>query len=437
MRREFWGVQLLTLINSLAYYSLYWMAGPYLHDELGFDWPTVGWFGGLFVALIASFSFICGMVTDRIGFRNGMLLGATSALIGRAGLGALPFLSLGPPELRSYVIWALVLTALGEAFLQPIIAAGTARFSSKEMRTTAFNTQVVVLQIGGGFLVAILVWITRSVGESLSPIYFVASALSVPTALVAYLFMKDESPAASCEGVPAQQGPSRMVSSWTLLREIVREKSFWMLVILLVILTGSRMAFYLQPLYVPYYMATLGRKVELGQLLLINPTIIMVGLILFNSTFDKIRPYARLTLWMGVIVGSVLVLAIPPQVLQLYGVGIDQAYYTMIIVQLVVFSVGEMLFSPSIKQYIMRLAPIDKLTSYAGVLNLFVIPAKFLPPVVAGYLLAMYCPDGTRDRVLAGGIPYTESPQMMFVIMGMILMTGPVFLLLAQRWYKR
>lgn len=436
MRREFWGIQLLVLINAIAFYSMANMAAIYLNQDVGISKEQTGMFLAGFAVLIAAMSFPCGMLIDRIGFRNGMLMGATCSLLGRTGLGILPFLG-GPSDIRPMLIGAIILAGVGEAFLQPIIAAGTARFSSKEMRTVAFNIQVVILQIGG-VLVGLFIQATRIPDGGNSHFFFTAAALAIPTALVAYFFVKDESPATSGTEEPIRQESVQKISPWALLRQLVRERPFRMIMLLLIMLIGTRMAFSFQGvLYNPYYIAVLGKKVELGLLVLINPLVIGLGLVFLTPLFNKIKSYNRVTVGMGVIAGSVLLLATPPQLLQGYGLSVDQAYYTMAVTQIIVFAIGEMLFSPAIKQYILSVAPAEKLTTYAGVFSLSNIPGRFLPAMISGFLLARYCPDGVREKIQTGALPYGDSPEMMYVIMGAICLTGPVFLVLAKKWYKK
>lgn len=435
-RREFWGIQALVFFSSGGYYLIMYMMGIYLHREIGLSRVETGFTLGAFATSIAGISFVCGAIVDRIGFRNGMLLGALASTIGRVGLGLLPFLDVVDWDVRPFLLLALLLTGIGEGFLQPTAAAGTARFSPTEKRGKAFIVQTVMFQLGGGFLVALIVGLTWANGEPLYPLYFIAAALALPVPLVAFFMMKDESPA---ERPSLAQKVVKRLSWWKLVGGIFREKEFWITILLLMILLGPRMGFGLQgPLYNPYYQSVLGEKLDLGLLLLINPGIIVVGLIISEFSekrkLSEMSPYTRLTLGMSLIASSVLFLAIPPHLL---GMDISRAYFVMAVVQLAVFAIGELFQGPAFRQYLISFAPPEKLTSYAGAFSLTNIPSRFLPAVISGFLLAKYCPEGVRERIQTETIPYLESPQMIFVIWGFIMMTGPILLIAFRKWFAK
>jgi MFS family permease len=439
MRREFWGIQMLVLLNSLAFYTIVGMAFPYFQQDLGFPDKKIGLYLGVLGTGIAIMSFLCGMLVDRIGFRNGMLLGALASFFGRAGFGLLPLLSLEANLFEPLLIATLTLMAIGEGFLQPMFASGTAHFAPPSKMNMAFKLQVIVTQIGGGIFVGLFLQ-TRLPDGGNSHFFFVAAGLAVLVAVVAFLFMKDESPAVEDGVVQSEKAPR--ISVRALLRQLVREKAFWMIMLLLLGLIGVRMAFGLNNvLYKPYYLRTIGLTAPVGYFDIINPVTIIIGLVFLIPFLKKVSTYALMFLGMLIMTGSIFMLAIPTEYFTVAWLGIvgEYTYYAKAFLQFFVFAIGEMFWSPAIKQLIMDVAPREKKSTYAGAFSLANVPVKFLPAIISGYLLARYCPKDVGEKIKAG-LAYSDSPEMMFLIFGMICLSSIAFFvcfLLVRRWHKK
>ena len=85
---------------------------------------------GLFGALIYLFPFFTGAASDRLGFRNSLLLAFGLLAVGYGALGVLH--DLGP------VLVALLLVVVGGAFVKPVITATAAKSSDEANRARAF-----------------------------------------------------------------------------------------------------------------------------------------------------------------------------------------------------------------------------------------------------------------------------------------------------------
>jgi hypothetical protein len=89
------------------------------------------------------------------------------------------------------------------------------------------------------------------------------------------------------------------------------------------------------------------------------------------------------------------------------------------------------------RQYIMSVVPRERSSAYAGLFSFSNIPNRLLLVVSAGYLTASYCPKDVRGAIESGTLVYGDSPEMMYFILGLVCLTGPLFLFLAKRVYYR
>jgi len=129
---------------------------------------------------------------------------------------------------------------------------------------------------------------------------------------------------------------------------------------------------------------------------------------------------------------SFVVLALPIQwILAIPGINtLNQAYFFIIVVQIIVFAVGELFFNPRFMEYIASVAPPDKVSSY---MELSALPNFIAKPVngfVSGVLIYRYCYDGIRAKVETGNVSYLESPEFMWMIYLLLAISSPIAVLL-------
>jgi MFS family permease len=434
LRREFWGIQILVLTDWFAVYAILGIMMDYLKESFELSDPEATLYMSVFTTGSAVMSFVLGFLIDRFGYRKMMMIGAVVATVGRLGLGFVPLL---PYELEASRILSLVflgIMATGGGFFLSMSNAGSKRFAPSSMSTSAFNVLGFFLQMGPFLAGFFLQW----AGDNQLPysnIFFVAAGFSSLVFALGYFFMKDER--AEMEG--GEKAETQKMSTFVMLKQLIREKSFWMIVLLLAMLIGGRMAFgFLHPLMIPYYRRVSGGNVDLGYLLMINPFLIGVGFIVLLKWFKRFHPYWRVLVGLTIVGTSMLLLAIPPDVPQrLFNLNLKSAYYFMFIAQIMVFAVGEMVWSPSFRQLVMSQAPKEKVSIYSGLLSATGVPGRFLVTALSGFMLAQYCPKNVHQAIKEGTLSYTQSPEMMFVIIGAVALTGPLFLLLARRWYYK
>jgi dipeptide/tripeptide permease len=105
---------------------------------------------------------------------------------------------------------------------------------------------------------------------------------------------------------------------------------------------------------------------------------------------------------------------------------IQQAYFFIIVAQILVFAVGELIFSPRFTEYIASVSPPDKVSSYMALSALPMFIAKPINGFVSGILISRYCYDGIRPKIETGNIGYSQSPEFMWSIYLALAVISPI-----------
>jgi dipeptide/tripeptide permease len=168
--------------------------------------------------------------------------------------------------------------------------------------------------------------------------------------------------------------------------------------------------------------------VPIGKLNSINPFIICFGVILSTPIVARFKLFNVMFFGITVSAMSMFFLVIPPTWLcELFGWTLRQGYAVIIIVQIVVFSIGEVIWSPRLYEYTAAIAPKGREASYMGLSYAPMFFARSAEGLLAGSLLTKYCPPDVMDRLAT--LPYGQSPQFMCLILALIAIASPVLIL--------
>ncbi len=91
-RREYWGLQLINMLDSLAYFAMFNIAVVTLSKDFGFTDAGAGWVYMLFSSLTTIFLFFSGVITDWLGIKRALYIGMIGLLLSRAGVVAVEYL---------------------------------------------------------------------------------------------------------------------------------------------------------------------------------------------------------------------------------------------------------------------------------------------------------------------------------------------------------
>jgi POT family proton-dependent oligopeptide transporter len=435
-RREYWGIQIVNLLDCTIYFGLLNIASVFLSEDIGMDDKTAGYSISLFTATTTIFLFFSGTVTDWLGIRKSTYLAMIAQGILRLGLvvvGLMPDL----PYRGWLATGLLFLMAPFMAMIQTVFQCANKRFTSEKARSAGFSLWYLFMNIGaagGGFLIDI---VRKAMGLPNAHVFSVGVGLAVICCVITFFMVRNEEQMVGPGEVPpAQKAAGRpRQKPWQIAAAVVREPALWKLLTLIAMLLGVRAIFsYLYLLFPKYWLRTIGEDAAMGTLQAINPILIVVGIVAFIPLVNRFRLFSMLVYGSMISGISLIVLVFP---WQWFSPDIARAHYLMAIFSMIVLSIGEVVWSPKLYEYTGAIAPEGQEGTYLGLSMVPWFLAKTVVSVVSGHLLVRWCPEGIGQRMVAGGLPFWESPSAMWLVLSVYALGGCFLALLLRGWFTR
>jgi MFS family permease len=433
--REFWTIQVINLLDSFAYFAFLNIAVVFLSENLGFSDISAGYVFTIFTTTTTLMLFFSGFITDSLGIRKALYLAMALLLVARGGIALCGFFP-GMPY-RSILIWPLfLLLAPGSAMVQTIFQAAVRRYTSNRARSAGFSLWYLVMNIGaalGGFVID-FVRLTLKVDNTW--IINIGVGGAVLCTLLTLLFIRNELQAHAPGEVPeAKAHDAERKLPWQILREVVSQSAFWRFIVLVSCVIGVRAVFLYMALLSPkYWLRVIGEDAPMGLFQAINPVLIVVGLILFIPIANKFNIY-KMLVFGGVISSVSLFALVVPW--RWFGNDIVTAYTTMTVLQLIILSIGEIIWSPKLQEYTAAVAPPGQEGSYLGMSLLPYFIAKTFIGLFSGHMLQRFCPEGIQPQIVAGTLPFAQSPEAMWLILSLFALAGLAVAMLFKGWLTR
>ncbi len=440
--KNFWYTNIIQFLEGLGYFSMIHILTLYLIRYCGFSDADSAFWVSMYTLFISMFVLAVGSICDIIGLKRTYTIGFAILIGGRLllGFGSDIGTTFNMAQTNySYITMAgIVLMSFGTAFMSPCIQTSIRRFTTLRSRATGFNFYYLFMNIGAIVASVVIVhWLLGSYGETEGTYLIV----NVGTAFYAIAYIFTRLINENFYAVPEERMKPEQVERrrpLKLIAEVMREKPFQRLVIFLILTLGVRLVFTIQFLVMPqYYTRTVGDDFDLGMMNGINPIIIVIGLITIIPVLNRFSTVNLMIYGMSISACSLIFMAIPPQ---WYFVipGIDtlpQAYFVAILLQIVVFAIGEVLFSPRFSEYIARVAPKDKVATYMSLAALPMFIAKPVNGVIGGLLVSYFCYEGIAAKMDTGHIGYWESPEIMWFIYLMMAIISPIAIIMTKRMF--
>jgi MFS family permease len=434
--REYWTIQAINFLDCFAYFAFLNIAVVFLSENLGLSDVRAGYVFTVFTTMTTLMLFFSGFITDSLGIRKALYLAMALLVLSRGGIAALGFFPAIPH--RSFLIWPLfLLLAPGTAMVQTVFQAAIRRYTSTRARSAGFSMWYLIMNIGaalGGFAIDFVRLTMKADNTWIINIGVFGAILCT---LMTLFFIRSELQAhAPGEEVAVQdkeKGERKM--PWQILREVVSQSPFWRFIVLVSCLIGVRAVFLYMALLQPkYWLRVIGENAPMGMFQAINPILIVVGLILFIPIANKFNIY-RMLVFGGLISSiSLFALVIP---WRWVNSNVALAYTTMTYVQLVILSIGEIIWSPKLQEYTAAVAPPGQEGSYLGMSLLPYFIAKTFISLLSGHMLLRFCPEGIQPAIVAGTLSFWRSPEAMWLILGCFALLGLGFAMLFKGWLTR
>lgn len=468
--RELGLVYLVNITEYIAYsfmqYSLMlWMLNDLKYSDESATYILMVW--GMILSAITIFS---GMITDGLGIKRSFLLGYLTCAIGRG------FIAFTTNFWLSVVI-GLGTIAVGMALMSPVVAAAIRRFTSREQRSMAFSMFYVLMNVGyaiGGWGWDMIREIVKNSGGTIAVggfaltefqfLFFISAAITVGGVVIIQLFIREgvEVDEETCALVPLSETKKEAENPIKILVEVVKEKQFWLFILFLSFLLGVKSVFYHMHYSLPPFADRyIGQGAKIGTAYgFLNPFIIVVFVPFIGAFTQKISSFKMIVL--GSIISSfaVFILCIPSSafapiangavgkvIAQLLGVqGALHPWYIPLLIFVIIFTIGEGIWSPRLFEYTASIAPKGREGSYMSLSILPWFASKPLVALLQRWILPTYCPAPTYETPLGGlsgfyaavtpdyaPIAGRIDPYMFWGIIGLTAISSPILILLFAR----
>jgi dipeptide/tripeptide permease len=389
--KDFWLANVMELCERAAYYGFFILLTVYLTDLVGFSDLWGNTIAGGFAAFVYFLPPFSGAVSDRIGFKNGLMLAF--------GLLAVGYFFLGIFLTKAAVLFFLIVLMVGASFIKPLITGTVAKVSSEVNRARAFSLFYWVVNIGAFSGKTVVPWIRKGLG--LEYINFFSAGMCVIALVFALFFFKDI-------GVKEERKSLKEVS-----RALLKILSSGRLMTLTIIISGfwliQGQLYASMPKYV---LRMVGENANPSWLANVNPFIVVVFVVGITQLMRKTRAVTSMFVGMLIMPFSAFSMSLGPWLQTITGTEISfiggiifHPLTIMMIVGISLQGLAECFISPRFLEYFSIQAPKGEEGTYLGFSHLHSFISYLAGGVISGLLLSKYCPD---PNSLPAGISAAE-----------------------------
>jgi POT family proton-dependent oligopeptide transporter len=390
----FWIANTLELFERLAYYGSKAVLTVYLAEKVGLH-EEAGFLAGLFNMLLYGLPIVAGVFVDKYGFRRTLMACFAIFCVGYFCIG-LAGMQWGESIVevmgkRTYVLSALVLTAVGGSLIKPVIVGTVAKTSKPDMRALGYSLYYTLVNFGGAIGPIVAMEVRQDWG--IEYVLVMSSITSFLLLIGTFIFFRE--PGAGNE--PEEKRTfSRVFSDMVTVFGNGRFISF------LVIFSGFWIMFWQIFYSLPFYAKHVLNFERFELLETVDAWCIIVLTVPVTAMVKRWKPFTAMTTGITIASLSWLVMGASPTL-------------TAVIVGVALFALGEAMQAPRFYEYVSKLAPAGQVGTFMGF--------AFLP-IAIGSFAAGAISDWLR-------LNYLETdPQMMWYILAMVGLTTTVLMVL-------
>ncbi len=262
--REYWIVQLVNLLDGVAYFAMLTVSTLYLSETLGYNDKDAALLWALCMAVYTGMGFFAGFLGDSLGIKKTLHLSIVLLVVSRLAISA--------TTAKTVVLPSLFVIAIGTAIMTPILIAATKRYTTPKSQTAGFNMLYFLMNIGA-FVGNVTLDPLRALPWGNRSVFMVGSAMSILCWLAILLLWRRPLAKVDAQAKGDKNGSSGETESkenggkpdkekweapWTIALSVIRESTFWRFMLFLVILVGVRLVFEHQyQVYPKYYIRTM------------------------------------------------------------------------------------------------------------------------------------------------------------------------------------
>jgi dipeptide/tripeptide permease len=300
--RTFWFANGAELCERAAFYGMFITLVRYLNQDIGFTDVETGWITGAFASILYFLPTFMGIMADKIGFKQALMLAFTLLTGGYWLLGAF--------QLKVTALLALTLIMFGGAIIKPVISGTVAKTSDDDHRARAMSIFYMVVNIGAFSGKGLAAPLNEYLG--LQYINFYAAGMAFAALILVTVFYKN----VDTEGVgktfgEALRGLGKVMLHFRFLALILIIAGFWAI---------QGQLYGAMPTYIERVLGV-GYKPE--WLANINPLTVVIFVVLITHLVRKFKPENAIGIGLFIIPFTALVIALSPGLQSWVGNSID------------------------------------------------------------------------------------------------------------------
>ncbi len=377
--KDFWLANLMELFERAAYYGFFIVLTLYLTDIVGFNDKETGIVAGIFFACLYFLPPFVGAISDKIGFKNGLIVAFSLLTIG--------YFLLGVWHSKLLVILFLFIAMVGGSFIKPLITGTVAKTTNEDNRARGYALFYWVVNIGSFSGKTFVPFIRQGLG--LEYVNFFSSGMSFLALLFAIFFFKQ---------VDAGHKSKTINDVLTSLKKIFSTPR---LIILILIVTGfwviQHQLYATMPKYV---IRLLGEEARPEWLANVNPLVVVLFVVLITQLMKNKKAVTSMLVGMLLMPFSALAMAGSQTLESITGNSVSilgwfslHPLTVMMIIGIGIQGLAECFISPRFLEYFSFQAPKGEEGVYLGFSHLHSFFSALSGFIMSGFLLDKYCPD--------------------------------------------
>jgi len=381
--KNFWIASFMELMERWAWYGIYTLLGLYLVGStdtggLGFDHVQKGSIMGGIVGILYFLPLFFGVIADRIGYKISLIISFVIMIAG--------YYLLGEVTAFSNVYAAFLLVAVGAAFFKPVASAIIASNTDESTGTLGFGIFYMMVNIGGFIGPAMSSGLRTTYGWN---IIFIQAAVVIAINLIVVLFFYKEVKVEKPKDSIAKAIRDSILGIFEALKDV-------RLGILLLLMIGFWTMFNQLFNTLPNFIEDWVNSAVISEW--INENLPFLGTLLTQEGQVKPEWFTNIDSFM-IIICQVTISYFVTKMRHINAVirgaviasiGVGLTFYTnnplFTILGTMIFSIGEMMSSPTVSSFISLITPKGKDGLYQGTYFLPVAASYFVTDYISGNL---------------------------------------------------
>ena len=375
--RTFWVANIIELFERLAFYGSKAILAVYLAETVGLGAKGPEYVGNYGFAIFF-LPILAGPFVDRYGFKKSLLACFAIFALGyfAVGLAAMPagqplVSALGP---ATYVMLALLVTAIGGSLIKPCIVGTVARTTTESTKSLGYSIYYTLVNLGGFLGPILALGIRKEMG--IEYVLVGAAVVSVMNLLGTLVFFKDPPLPADME----RRTLGRVLRDMALVFTNARFISF------LVIFSGFWIMFWQIFYSLPFFVKDVLHYEKFELIETVDAAAIILLTVAVTAAMKRVRPILAMTSGFAVASACWLLIVARPTL-------------AMTVVAIALFAIGEMMQAPRFYEYVSDLAPREQVGTFMGFAFLPVAIGSLVAGQISGWLLEIMKTSPQPERM--------------------------------------